>query len=113
MSNIEVNKQTIFEALSTISGLNVYNTRPNADMQLPCVTFKMSDLKVEIDLSKDISNQSDEFTLDFFAEKSVDVTAFFISVEAVMRNLGYVLVFAGDVEDPDDVRHINARFNLF
>lgn len=110
--NIEVSKQTIFEALEAIEGLTVYNLRPKVDMALPCVLFTLTDMGVDVNLDKDVANQTEQYTLDIFGKTSTITSNYLVSIEAVMRNLGYVLEFALDVPDPDNISHINTRFNI-
>jgi hypothetical protein len=105
-------KQTIYEALDTIEGLNVYQKRPVGDMTLPCAVFKRSDLSIMPNLDREIANQSQSYVIDIFAKTQEDVDEYLIEIEEIMRGMNYILGNAIDLEDPDNICHTNTIFNL-
>jgi hypothetical protein len=109
---INNDKQTIYEALVAIGGFTVYQGRPVSDMALPCATFTLSDMSIDVNLDRELVNQSTEYTIDIFAKSTSEVSDILASVEAVMRGMSYVLTSALDLPDPDNIAHTQARFNL-
>jgi hypothetical protein len=105
-------KTTIYNALKEVEGLNVYQKRPVDDMVLPCLTFRRSNVTVSVNLDRELVNQSQSYDIDIFATKQSEVDGYLAEVEEIMRGMGYVMGGAIDLDDPDNIAHINVRFNL-
>jgi hypothetical protein len=109
---MNLTKKEIFEKLSEIEGVEVFQLRPASGLTLPCIIFQLSDLNIQVNLDKELINQSEEYTIDIYAQKTTETSSILSSVEEKMRELGYVMEFAGDIPDPDSISHLNTRFKL-
>lgn len=105
-------KIEIYNALSEIEGLNVYQKRPVDDMDLPCCVFYRSRVTIDVTLDRNIANQSQSYDISVFATKQSDVDDFIKEIESKMRAMNYVLVSSIDLDDPDNIAHTSLRFNL-
>jgi hypothetical protein len=106
-------KQQIYEKLSEIDDVSVYQIRPQSSLELPCIVFSLSDVSVDVDLDSEIYNQTEEYTIDIFAIKTSETSSLLVSIEEKMREMGYILQGALDIPDPDSISHLNATFRLF
>jgi len=104
-------KKDIYRILSSINGVKVYQTRPEAIEEFPSITFNIGSNVPEYVLDKDIGMQNIEVIIDIFAKTSVESGELLATLEQTMLENDYRLVFNMDVPE-DDLHHITTRFKL-
>lgn len=104
-------KHDIYTALSTIPSVTVLQGSQKTIVNVPAITFFISDNTTELDLSNEISNQNIEVTIDIWAQNSTDADGLLTQIETNIRALGYRLSYCTDVPDPENICHINTRFS--
>lgn len=104
-------KHDIYTALSTIPSVTVLQGSQKTIVDVPAITFFVSDNNAALDLDNEITSQSVEVTVDIWASNSTNADSLLSSVETKMRALGYRLAYCTDVPDPDNICHINTRFD--
>ena len=103
-------KTDIYNALKTITGVTVRQGSQKTTATIPSITFFISDNAAELDLGNEIASQTVEATIDIWAKDSAKADAIFAKVETNMRAIGYRLNYSTDVPDPQNICHINTRF---
>jgi hypothetical protein len=104
-------KSAVYTALSTITGVDVFQGSQKTIVNVPAITFYVSDNAVELNLSNEINSQAVQVNVDIWAATSAAADTLLSQVEAKMRGLGYRLSFTMDVPDPENICHINTRFD--
>jgi hypothetical protein len=105
-------KQDLYELLSTLENVVVYQIRPEVLKELPCITFQVANNAVNATLDKDIGYQRIQFNIDVWTKTSSEGSTLLSTLEELLRGNGYLLESATDVIDPDAISHIATRFNL-
>ncbi len=108
--NLQDPKKLIFSKLSEISGVTVYQIRPEAIEVFPCITFSVNSNVPNYDLSKDITHQDDNIKVDIWGRTSSDTGILLSQVEEKMREINYLLSFNQDIADPSGISHITTQF---
>jgi len=103
-------KATIYDKLSEIANIVVYQQRPEILADLPCVTFYISSNVPLYAVSGEIEHQNIEVTIDIWGNTSSETTLLLAQVVSKMKDLNYLLSFNTDIIDPDDISHLNTRF---
>jgi hypothetical protein len=104
-------KTEVYTALSSITGVTVLQGSQKTIVEVPAITFYISDNATELDLSNEITQQFVQVNVDIWASNSSSADTLLSQVEAKMRGLGYRLSFTMDVPDPENICHINTRFD--
>lgn len=105
-------KSDINALLSTLSGVEVSQERPEKEEQLPWITFSISNNNAKLNLDRGIGYQEVEVTLDILAKESVESGELLKALEGLLRENDMHLTFSRDVPDPDGYSHIATRFNF-
>ena len=103
-------KHDIYATLATIPNCTVMQGSQNTIVDVPAITFFVSDNAAELDLSNQIAAQQVEVTVDLWASNSAGADSLLSQAETKLRALGYRLSFCTDVPDPNNICHINTRF---
>lgn len=103
-------KSEVYTALSSITGVTVRQSSQKTEAVIPSITFAISDNATELTLSNEISQQTVLVTVDIWAADSGKADTLLAQVETKMREIGYRLAFTMDVPDPQNICHINTRF---
>lgn len=104
-------KHDIFTALSTIADVTVLQGSQKTIVDVPAITFFISDNNADLNLANEITNQNIEVTVDIWASNSANADTLLSQVETKLRALGYRLSYCLDVPDPENICHINTRFS--
>lgn len=104
-------KIDLYDLLSSIEGVSVYQSRPEVIAEFPTITFYVSNNRVNATLDKEIGYQDLVFEIDIWDKTSIGTAELLSDVESTLRESGYLLDFSTDVPDPD-CSHISARFTL-
>lgn len=102
-------KTEVYNALKDIT-TNVLQGSQKTIVDVPAITFYVSDNAAELNLSNEIARQDIEVTIDVWAKNSTEADTLLNQVEEKMREIGYRLSFSMDVPDPQNICHINTRF---
>lgn len=102
-------KPDVYNALKDIT-TNVLQGSQKTLVDVPAITFFVSDNDASLNLSNEITSQTVEVTIDVWASNSTNADNLLSQVEANMRALGYRLNYCTDVPDPNNICHINSRF---
>ncbi len=102
-------KSEVYNALKGITS-NVLQRSQKTIVEVPAITFYVSDNAAELNLDNEIAKQDIEITVDVWAKTSSAADTLLSQVEAKMRGIGYRLSFSMDVPDPANICHINSRF---
>lgn len=103
-------KADLYNLLSELNA-TVYQARPEVIKTFPCVTFYIVGNTPEYELEREIGYQDIEVVVDIFAKTSTESGELLTSLESIMIEADYRLVFSSDVLE-DDISHITTRFNL-
>lgn len=103
-------KHDIYTTIATIPSCTVMQGSQNTIVEVPAITFFVSDNSAELDLGNEITAQNVEATVDFWASDSAGADSLLSQAEAKLRALGYRLSYAADVPDPNNICHITTRF---
>ena len=104
-------KTAVFTALNSIPNVSVFQGSQKTIVEVPAITFFVSDNAAELDLSNEITSQSVQIVVDVWASNSANADTLLSQVETKMRGLGYRLSFTADVPDPENICHITTRFD--
>jgi predicted RNase H-like nuclease len=104
-------KKEIFDKLSEIDNVVVYQTRPNIIETFPCVTFKVLSNVPMYSLTKNIEQQGITVQVDIWASNSNETSAILKLVERKMSEINYLLTFNTDIEDEDGYSRLSLQFN--
>ena len=104
-------KPEVYAALATIPNVTVLQGSQKTIVNVPALTFYVSDNSAELDLANEISKQDVQVTVDVWAANSTAADSLLSQVESKLRVLGYRLSFTMDVPDPENICHINTRFD--
>jgi hypothetical protein len=104
-------KSLIYNILSGISGVTVYQNRPDILERIPCITFYVGGNTPEYVLEKELSHQEIEVIIDIYANTSKESGELLTTLESEMLDNYYRMTFCSDVPD-DDYSHITTRFNI-
>ena len=103
-------KSDVYSALNSIAGVTIRQSSQKTKVDVPAITFAISDNAVSLNLDNEISRQDILVTVDIWAADSAKADTLLGQVEAKMRGIGYRLAFVLDVPDPANICHINTRF---
>lgn len=104
-------KKDIYTILSSIEGVTVYQSRPEIIESLPTIVFYVGSNIPSYLLEKEIGTQDIDIVIDIYAETSKKSGVLLATLEQVMLNNDYRLVFNMDMPE-DNLHHITTRFNL-
>lgn len=102
-------KSDIYAALNTL-GVPVRQSSQKVASEVPAITFHVGDNNTELTMDKNIRRQDILITIDIWAKTGPAADSLLAQVETKMRAMGYRLAFTLDVPDPDNIAHINTRF---
>jgi len=105
-------KIRVYNLLTSIQGLTVYQFRPDVIAVIPSVTFFIEQNNPIYELDKLIGYQDVNAVIDIWAETSSQAGTLLTTIEEKLRGEGIRLVSSGDIPDPDGLSRITARFNL-
>ena len=104
-------KHDVYTALSSIPSVTVLQGSQKTIVQVPAITFFVSDNNAELNLDNQINSQSVEVTVDIWASDSSNADDLLAQTETKLRGVGYRLSYCTDVPDPENICHINTRFS--
>lgn len=105
-------KPIIFAKLSEISGIKIYQIRPEVlsiDL-FPIVTFFLSRNDPMMNLAKQVDKQNTDITVDIWAKTSKQTSAIMLNVISKMLELNYLCTHNIDIPDPEGFSHLNLIF---
>lgn len=102
-------KPEIYAALSA-TGVTVLQGSQKTIAELPSITFYLTDNNTNLNLDNEIVSQDVQVSVDVWAKTSALADTLLGQAEAALRAIGYRLAFQMDVPDPNDLCHINTRF---
>lgn len=105
-------KKDIYEILSGIDGVVVYQQRPEVLKEFPCITFYVAENTPTYELQKVIGYQRIEVVVDIYANTSSQTGELLSTVVGVMLENSMRMVFSSDVPDPNGYSHVTTRFNF-
>ena len=103
-------KSDVYATLSTIPNVTVRQASQKTEAVIPSITFFISDNALELNLRNEISRQDNLLTVDIWAETGPKADALLSQAEQKLREIGYRLSFQIDLNDPQNIAHINTRF---
>ncbi len=106
-------KKDLFELISQVSNVNVYQTRPeiiDTTMNKVTITYYVSGNQPMYSISKELLLQDVQVVVDIWGKNSTLTSAKLIELEAIMIDNDYRLVFNADVPDDETYSHLNLRF---
>lgn len=104
-------KPAIYTALSSIPAVTVLQGSQKTLVEVPAITFFVSDNSEDVDLSNQTVSQNVEVTVDIWAATSTAADNLLSQVHTKLKGLGYRLAFTLDVPDPQNICHITTRFD--
>jgi hypothetical protein len=104
-------KPIVYSALNSIPNVSVLQGSQKTVVNLPAITFYVTDNDTELNLENEITAQFVQVTVDIWAKNSEIADSLLEQAETKMRALGYRLSFCIDVPDPNNICHINTRFD--
>jgi len=104
-------KSRIYNILSEIDGVTIYQSRPDVLKKIPCITFSIGGNTPNYVVDGDTAYQDVEAIIDVYGVSSQESGALLVALESEMLSNGYRLVYSSDVPD-DKYSHITTRFNL-
>lgn len=105
-------KQDLYDLLSTVENVVVYQNRPEKLKEFPCICFSLTNISGTLELNKEIGYQEIEVTIDVFAKSSGETSSLLASLDEKLRTVGWILNTANDVPDPDGYSHITTTYKL-
>lgn len=108
-------RTTIFNKLSEMTGVFVYQNRPEVLESFPCVVFSIESNIPMYVLEDDIGYQNMVVKVDIYAELDTDGEGVLSLAESKMRELGYLLTFNSEIPDPNDPDapfHLSTQFSF-
>lgn len=104
-------KATVYNALSTITGVKVILSTQSTPAVFPTVAYAVSDNQNTVDLDGNHVAQLTEIVIDVFAKSSTSASTTIGKADDKLRAIGFHMTFMADVPDPDaEIYHINARY---
>lgn len=103
-------KEDLTTILNTISGITVYQDRPEVIEDRPSITFSISNNVPEFDLSKEVARENIEVTIHIWALTSIESGQILKELVDKMLENNYVLTFNTDMIDEDGGSHIVTKF---
>ncbi len=106
---------TLLESIGDSEEVVVYNDRPEVLTEIDSkvvVTFSLLNNGAILTLDKNIGVQDIEFKVDVYAKDSVTCGEWLTTIEGVLRENDYRMVFSSDVPDPDGYSHRTSRFKI-
>lgn len=104
-------KPTVYAALNSIPNITVLQGSQKTIVEVPAITFFVSDNSAELDLSNEISAQNVQLVVDIWASNSSNADTLLSQAETKLRELGYRLSYTADVPDPENICHVTTRFD--
>lgn len=104
-------KSLIYNILSGLEDVSVYQARPDILEEIPCITFYVGGNTPEYVLEKEMSHQDIEVIVDIYANTSKESGELLDTLESEMLENDYRMTFCSDVPDAD-YSHITTRFNI-
>ena len=101
-------KTTVYAALNTLTGVTVQKSSTPIGLNLPVLSYRVSQNAINPTFDKNIGLQDIEITIDIYAEGST--STILANAEEVMRGIDYFLTYTADIPDPEGLEHTNARF---
>lgn len=103
-------KPEIYAALQTLDA-TVQQGSQKTVTSLPAVTFYLLDNNTTLNLDNKITSQDVSVSVDIWAKTSTAADSLLGEVETRLRAIGYRLSFQMDIPDPQDLCHVNTRFD--
>lgn len=109
---IEEPSKLIYDTLKAISGVTVYQNRPEIlpENQMPIVLFSVVGNSPLYTLQKDVANQKYEVNVEIYAKDSVETTSALKQVESAMRNIDFLMSGSINIPDPENYSHKSVKF---
>lgn len=104
-------KPAVYAALDSIANVTVLQGSQKTIVEVPAITFFISDNAVELNLSNEINSQAVQVVVDIWASNSSNADSLLSQVETKMRELGYRLSYTADIPDPENICHVTTRFD--
>jgi len=104
-------KTAVYTALNTIPNVEVLQGSQKTIVEVPAITFFVSDNSAELDLGNEIASQNVQVTVDIWAENSSAADSLLSQAETKMRGLGYRLSYMADIPDPENICHVTTRYD--
>jgi len=105
-------KQNIYEVLSGVSGVTVYQRRPDIIKSFPSVTFYVAEDRGNFTLAPEITHRNLVIVVDVWTKSSIESSEISEEIIDVMLLNGYLLDFSTDVDNPDNIAHVSMRFKF-
>lgn len=100
----------VYEKLSELTNVEVFQGRPEIINPLPAITFDInSDVPVYV-VEGEISHQKVQVKLDIWTNSPSEARALLAQVEVEMRELGFLLSLSSIVPDPEEICHLTTQF---
>lgn len=109
---MNIPNETIYNILSSITGVEVYYRRPEVIESFPSISYYISENTPTVTLDKSIAFQRVEVVVDIWTETLKEGADILQELESTMRVNNFVLSFSSEVSDPAGVSHITTRFNF-
>lgn len=105
-------KPDVYAALNSIPDVTVLQGSQKTLVDVPAITFFVSDNNATVDLNNEITSQAVQVTVDVWASNSTNADDLLSQAHTKMQELGYRLSYMTDVPDPDNnICHVNTRFD--
>lgn len=104
-------KKDIYDILSAIEGVTVYQRMADIEVNIPCMIFSISGNTPEYVLAKEVGYQDIEVDIDIYAKNSSESGSLLITLESEMLSNDYRMISCLDVPD-ENYSHITTKFNL-
>lgn len=105
-------KVEIYNKISEIPNVTVYQQRPKVLEVFPCITFNFESNVPTYTLDKDHGRENATVKIDIWTKSSVDASNILVFLEAKMLELDYILTFNTDILDPSGIFHITTQFKF-
>ena len=104
-------KSIIYNILSNIDNVTIYQTRPDMLEEIPCITFYVGGKTPEYAIEGSIGYQDIDVIIDIYANTSKESGELLVALESEMLDNKYRMTFCSDIPD-DDLSHVTTRFNI-
>lgn len=112
MDKMMIPKKEVKQILDSLDYGQALQSSSNVFNQLPCLTFRIENNTINVDLKSVILYQDIKVVVDIWARSSVKASEMLQDVELAMRKRGYLLEFSADVPNTDaSIYHISTRFH--
>jgi hypothetical protein len=104
-------KKQVFEKLSEIANVSVYQARPSVIESFPTINFKVSLNSPEYGFDKKTYHQNMIVEVEIWGVDSASTTNLLIEVERKMTEIDFLLASSIDVPEDDGYSHLVLEFN--